>query len=448
MNDICKILNSNADIFASTEDNFLDHYSWNFGNIYSKRALIVVCVRSINAIRFVLAVSQQYDIPLNLRGVGHSFGDQGLSEGILLVTAINQNSIIKCEHEIVEASAFESWMAVEHSVRKYGYSFPVLTRHPNTSVGGTLAVGGYGENTFRFGSQASCIDAFSLILPSGESIQCSEEINSDYYRYGLTSLGSLGVIEKIVFKGKPTVVYNHVFQLTFIGLVDLVVFIKELPASILRGIDALTAQHHNGYYLLNCTLEFSKQIYNEFLEYVSFFRKISHQSYYIGKNFDIRTFGAHRPNLWRQDQCNFWGDYCIDEHDAESFAIYIEQLISNETYNRLGGRLLLIVKNDAQSGRVFPFEPISPLMKGKVFGFGIYFTFDKNNKDLVKGATSIHDSILENCIAFNGRPYLAGWHDMSLNVKMDMYGKDFLKLRELRKLVDPKEIFNRSSFFG
>ncbi len=65
---------------------------------------------------------------------------------------------------------------------------------------------------------------------------------------------------------------------------------------------------------------------------------------------------------------------------------------------------------------------------------------------LLQTAIDHHQGYMKKCISLKGRPYLYGWHGLSENQKMQLYGEDYNKLKELKKQYDPSNIINPGKF--
>jgi FAD/FMN-containing dehydrogenase len=65
------------------------------------------------------------------------------------------------------------WHEVEAAANARGRTIPVLTDNLDTTVGGTLSVGGIGTRSVSYGRQVDWVDALTLIRPDGTIVLCS-----------------------------------------------------------------------------------------------------------------------------------------------------------------------------------------------------------------------------------------------------------------------------------
>ncbi|WP_434524208.1 FAD-binding oxidoreductase [Photorhabdus asymbiotica] len=431
-------------------EEYLSTFCTNFGGMYSISPLAVVCVKNTNSIIDIIHYCNINEIPVNIRGVGHSFGTQSLSKGIVLVVSVENPVFEQIDEYKFKVSAFETWLSVEYFLRKNGLSFPILTRHPDTTVGGTLSVGGYGEDSYLYGSQASCIQSYTLITPDGKRHRCSEDSNSELYNFGLVSLGILGIIEDVTFEAIPLRVENILYVIEFEGVFHLLNFLILISEYSNLDIEAVTCQLYRGRYYVNMVLSNNSvqtNIINKVLE-CQVTGCIGYK-YHSVSDYRGRTFGAYRHDLWNREHVNLWGDYCVDQNNIMAFANFLlNKIINNDIFIRNKGRLLIILKKSPSLSKFFPFEPISKKMSGIVFGVGVYFTFPRSEREEYERLKLLHSQILEECILNEGRPYLAGWHEMKYEDKIKIYGDDYIKILALKKRLDPKGIVNNYDFFS
>ncbi|SIO95742.1 FAD-binding oxidoreductase [Vibrio spartinae] len=448
-NKIFNDLNQLHGVCVYIDEEYLSTFCTNFGGMYSTPPLAVICVKRLDSITDIIHYCNINEIPINIRGVGHSFGTQSLSKGIVLVVSVEKPVFEQVDERKFKVSAFETWLSIEYFLRKKGLSFPILTRHPDTTVGGTLTVGGYGEDSYLYGSQASCIQSYTLLTPDGKKHHCSENSNSELYNFGLVSLGILGIIEDVTFEAIPLRLKNILYVIEFDGILHLLIFLILISEYSNLNIEAMTCQLYQGRYYVNMILSNDSEqinIINKVLEY-EVVGCICYK-YHLVSDYRGRTFGTYRDDLWNRDNVNLWGDYCVDQNNVISFADFLlNKVINNDVFIKNKGRLLIILKKSPDLSKFFPFEPISKDMSGIVFGFGVYFTIPKNVTKEYEKIKQLHREILEMCILNGGRPYLAGWHEMSYEDKLKTYGLDYIKILDLKNKLDPKGIVNNYDFF-
>ena len=171
------------------------------GRLHELLPAVVAPVTSAEEVAHVLRTTRAAGTPVAVRGSGHSFGLQGLSDGGVLIVGEPGDPGVRLRDEgTAEVSARAPWHAAEQALNARGRSIPVLTNHLTVSIGGTLSVGGYGEGTIRYGGQVDLVERFRLILPDGQARWCSPVESPELFRYGIGSLGQLGVLDRVVLR--------------------------------------------------------------------------------------------------------------------------------------------------------------------------------------------------------------------------------------------------------
>jgi decaprenylphospho-beta-D-ribofuranose 2-oxidase len=172
---------------------------------------------------------------VGMRGAGRSYGDASLNaENILLdLTRMRrilswdpQTGIIVVEpgvtiQQLWQYTIEDSWWPSVVS----GTMFPTL--------GGAAAMNIHGKNNFKVGPIGDSILEFDLLIPSGETLLCSREQNSDLFYAAIGGFGMLGVIARLTLQLKK--VYSGLLNVTPIGVRNFdhlfQIFEQRLPQS-------------------------------------------------------------------------------------------------------------------------------------------------------------------------------------------------------------------------
>jgi len=131
-----------------------------------------------------------------LRGSGHSSGGQALIEGGAVIDLGRLTGVVADDASsgVVRVRAGTYWLdLVEHLLPDRR---PVaLTTNAFSSVGGTLAVGGFGDTSHIYGLQTASVNALTLITPDGERHELGPD--DELFRYALAGRGQLGAITEV-----------------------------------------------------------------------------------------------------------------------------------------------------------------------------------------------------------------------------------------------------------
>ena len=138
------------------------------------------------------------------RGLGKSYGDSSLNENKIIST-LKYNRIIKFDDSSGEICC-ESGVSLEEILEIFvpkGWFLAVTPGTKLITVGGAVASDVHGKNHHKGGSFCDGVSSLSLLIPSGETITCSDNENQDIFRATCGGMGLTGIIIDITFKLIP-----------------------------------------------------------------------------------------------------------------------------------------------------------------------------------------------------------------------------------------------------
>lgn len=137
------------------------------------------------------------------QGQRHSvYGRSQVRDGIV-IDMTQLSAIHEIDNNQVVVGAGAKWSAVLAATLPRGLTPPVLTDYLELSVGGTLAVGGIGGTTSRYGMQSDNVLELDVVTGKGETITCSPRSNADLFEAARAGLGQAGVITRATLKLIP-----------------------------------------------------------------------------------------------------------------------------------------------------------------------------------------------------------------------------------------------------
>lgn len=185
-------VNCNADALARAADDF--------GHIIHKHPKFVLKPVSVADIAEIMRWAGSQDLKVAARGQGHSTYGRAMVDGgvVLDMSAMDGIHFVHSDRITVEAGA--TWSKVLAATLQRGLTPPVLTSYLELSVGGTLAVGGIGGTTFRYGMQTDNVIELSVVTADGRELTCSPTKNSDLFDAVRGGLGQCGVITRATLR--------------------------------------------------------------------------------------------------------------------------------------------------------------------------------------------------------------------------------------------------------
>ena len=195
--------------------------AYDFGNIINIRPEAVLMPLSNADIAAAVRSALSQKLQVAARGQGHStYGRCMVADGVVIdMKLLNTIDEIQAGRVVVGAGA--TWKSVLEATLRQGLTPPVLTNYLNLSVGGTLAVGGIGGTSSRFGMQADHVLEFDVVTGDGRELTCSRESNPDLFDAVRGGLGKCGIVTRATLALMPAPDRVRRYQLFYPDLASL-----------------------------------------------------------------------------------------------------------------------------------------------------------------------------------------------------------------------------------
>lgn len=192
-----------------------------FGHIVHRQPIAVLEPGSIEDIIRIIQFARTYNIKIAARGQGHStYGQSQVEAGVVInMSTLNKIHSIGADRAIVEAGVV--WSQLLQQTLRQGLTPPVLTDYIELSIGGTLAVGGIGGATHRYGVQVDNVWELQVVTGEGKLETCSKIQNRDLFEAVLAGLGQCGIIVQATIKLIVAATNARVFLLFYNDLATL-----------------------------------------------------------------------------------------------------------------------------------------------------------------------------------------------------------------------------------
>ena len=423
-------------------------YTTDFSGLARSVPGIVVKATCEQDIAHCLRVAQAAGIPVTLRGAGHSCNGQALIQGgILIVNLTDAAQFRMVDAELVEVSGRTTWMHLERVLNRLGRSIPVLPNYLDLSVGGTLAVGGYGERSVRYGAQFDQVERLRLIKPDGSALWCSPCEETELFRYSLAGLGQLGVIEGVVMRTIPYQKITKLLLYTGRSLDQLLASLSWLAERQDDRPDHFHAYFDDAAFTVAYGLEYPSVDKSVFGKLSPALRVTEPNQVQLIPNYAFALHRMTQKALTRlSDQWRPAVDYCLDFDGLAAFLPFLLSRLRNEHVAPYLPSPLLYILAVKQSGEVAPFAASAAAgpakASGLVYSVGLRPIIPQSDSRGLETVHSLFRSLLEKCVEFGGRPYLYGSHVLDKPMKQKLYGRAYERLTELRGLLDPHGLFN------
>lgn len=121
-----------------------------------------------------------------------------LKKSILVdLTSLNKIMELDEKHKTLCMEAGTRWWEVKHFLKKHSLDLFTYPSSLFSTVGGWLATGGYGINSFKFGHLSNLVDSIEIVTPR---IHKWVNRNGREFKYFLGTEGQMGIISKVKLK--------------------------------------------------------------------------------------------------------------------------------------------------------------------------------------------------------------------------------------------------------
>lgn len=159
---------------------------------------------TVEELRRIFSIARESGLTVGFQGGGNSYGDAALNSENILVDLQRLCRILDWDpHEgVIRVEPGVTLRQLWQYVVEDGWWPPVSTGTMNITMGGGAAMNVHGKNAWKLGPIGDHILQFELMLPSGETILCSREENSDIFFAAIGGFGMLGCFASLTMKMK------------------------------------------------------------------------------------------------------------------------------------------------------------------------------------------------------------------------------------------------------
>jgi hypothetical protein len=208
----------NLDGQIVTDAASLSEASQDFGYTISRTPVAVLRPGSAQDILKLVKYANKHGIKVAGRGEAHSTYGQAQTQGGVVVDMRLLSAIGTPTAQGVWVEAGATWRSVLAATTAVGLTPPVFTDYTDTTVGGTLSVGGIGGASHRHGLQVDNVLALEVITGDGRFIACSPTEQPLLFRSVLAGLGQFAIIVRARLKLAPAPTKVRVYRITYTSI--------------------------------------------------------------------------------------------------------------------------------------------------------------------------------------------------------------------------------------
>ncbi len=220
-------------------DEFPANPTIDFGKFIRRVPSIVLRPKDQHQLAECIEMLVSRQIPMKVRGAGHSSGGQTLiDEGAVLDLRWLKRIIADdVEHQRVRVEGGLWWLELCGHLRKTGRRPLVLTDNWRSTVGGTLAVGGFGDASHREGLQIAGVRELMVMTLDGTRHRV--KAGDPLFDWSLAGRGQLGIITEVALE---TVTKSTDLEARVLGWRDLTTFVADMKRVVGQRFDWLRAR--------------------------------------------------------------------------------------------------------------------------------------------------------------------------------------------------------------
>jgi decaprenylphospho-beta-D-ribofuranose 2-oxidase len=165
-------------------------------------ASFVLRPRTVDELRRCYQFARARGQSLGLRGAGCSYGDAALNHGGIVIDCAAMNRILAYDRDQGQITV-EPGVTIEQLWRHVladGWWPAVVPGTMRPTIGGCAAMNIHGKNNWRVGTIGEFICRFTLLLPSGELIECAPDQNTELFYAAIGGFGLLGAFVSLTLQ--------------------------------------------------------------------------------------------------------------------------------------------------------------------------------------------------------------------------------------------------------
>ncbi|MCY3636071.1 MAG: FAD-binding protein [bacterium] len=189
--------------------------AFDFGRMTRRVREAVATPGSVAEVADLVCRARRDGIRLAIRGAGHSQGGQSLTDSGVVVDTTCLDRVQPASPELVRAQGGARWGDVVDALKDERRVPPVLVDVGEATVGGTLAAGGTGTTSHRYGAQVEQLEQLEVVTGTGERVLCSPTQNAGLFDAVRGGQGQFGIVTEAWMRLRPAGARFRQFELHY-----------------------------------------------------------------------------------------------------------------------------------------------------------------------------------------------------------------------------------------
>lgn len=433
-----------------TDVEILRELSTDFGRMVQKLPAAVLGPASAGDVQKALELANENSWKVAIRGAGHSQGGHSLIEGGLVLDMVAMNRVERPSGDSVWVESGALWRDVVSVAFREGLVPPVVTNNLNVTVGGTIAVGGLGVASHRFGTQADNVLEMDVVTGAGDLVRCSASENPDLFNAVRCGLGQFGVVTRVRIKLRRCAPHVRTYYLLYDNLDALIddqtrILRQQIFDYVeawctpcmqgMRSVGETRVPFAEWFYPVHLSVEYAEAAPSDnFLANLHFYRKVYQEDSSL---LDFLNRMEPVFDLWRQTGAwgfaHPWMEVILPWDRA---AEYVQGVLKSFPPDLLlGGQVLLWPCRGSASD-----APQFVLPGGEfVMGFGILPAVPRQFLGMALSLLNRASDLVQQ---LGGKRYVSGWLDFDSRRWQSHYGELWPTLQQWKRFFDPNRVIN------
>jgi FAD/FMN-containing dehydrogenase len=389
----------------------------------------------------VLDVARRHHVPVALRGSGHSSGGQTFAPDGIVLQHRPRDAELELLDEQVSVPGHWTWGKLEQALHRLGRDLPVTTSSVETTIAGTLSVGGIGPRSLRHGPQVDQVSELRLLAANGTRIRCSENDSPEVFHSALTGLGQVGILERVTLRTAPQLPYLCAASSEHASFTELAERVRPFAEASACVPDDFRVLVKRGTLECFCATRHATRQAAEWAAAgpVQEWSRGAARRVLEAGDFEL---GERTMPLAAWQGCrHLWSDYCFEPDAFVQFAAFVDAELTDSLAQHLAYVSCLAPR--AREPFVLDLRQRSPQ---RSFSVGLFYSVPSHDVEAIERARKAHERALTECLCLGGKPYLHGlWggrNGLSSGELARIFGPGYGRSREVRERLDPGGILN------
>jgi FAD/FMN-containing dehydrogenase len=413
-----------------------------FGGRRATPATVRIDTTSREEVACVFEIATRHAVPVAIRGSGHSSGGQTWAPLGILLCHRPSDAQLELHGDVAVVPAGWTWSQVEGALRAQSRDLMVATSSLETTVGGTLSVGGFGVQSIRRGAQVDHVTGLSLLCADGRHRFCSATTEPDLFAAALTGAGQVGIIERAwmsTAERRAFLACCSARHESFSELASGIGWMEDLTQDAPDYFSALLKQ---GVLESNAATAHRSEAAARAALGRCWQRGAASLRHHALSSLEFEAEERAMPTEHWWTCANLWCDYCFDAAGFASFCSFIDE----ELRDTLVGHLAYVMCVAPRQRQPTLALDMRPRDDRRCFSLGLFYSVPREDERAVARVQQYQARALEVCVELGGRPYLHGcWggrDGLSGKQARALYGSGYERIARARARVDARGILN------